>query len=304
MPELKKNRLLKIFSPFFFWCMAAVYTFVLPEAIILYTYIRENFGNVTAGRVPAVFVILFGIGYVGYLVFQKKNLKNLLFIIPCAIIVLIIFNVETNPNKHIHIPEYAILSWLVYAALGSKYEGKGIYFLIFICTSMLGIVDELEQGIHPTRFFGLSDMLVNSSSALIGVFTILGLKKFNERDIDLSEEIKKLTGLWVLIIFGVISLVFMISSLFNVQAQGGVFEGVYPAGLLVCSILFLINTPLMIYLYRPLFRKHSPIADKRNSSAENSKAATIQLWILPIISILFYMHSLVVYARILGVNFR
>jgi hypothetical protein len=304
MPKLNKNLLPKIFPPIFLWCLVALYTFLLPDAIILYRYITENFGNGVAGKVPVYLVTIFGIAYICYLLLSKKNLKNLLFIIPCAVIVLIIFYYESNPNKHIHIPEYAILAWLVYAALSRNYQGKGIYFLIFICTSLLGIVDELEQGIHPTRFYGFSDMMVNSSSALIGVFTIMGLSRFKESDRDWTRNIKEFMGLLGFILFGFVDAVLMVSNLFQVQAQGGILEGVYPVCLLAGNIIFLINAPLVIYLYRPLFRKCNQNLNQKENSVGNADLATIQLWIFPLLTILFYIHILVVYANIVGINFR
>ncbi len=157
------------------WGLIAVYTFLIPDAIILYRFIATKFGIVFVGKIPLFLVLILGIAYVIYMRISNASLKNLAYMLPCAIIVIIIFMVESNPNKRIHIPEYVVLAWLVYAALSREYQGKGIFILIFVCTSMLGVVDELEQGIHPGRFYGLSDMMVNSASALIGVFTILGL---------------------------------------------------------------------------------------------------------------------------------
>jgi VanZ family protein len=162
------------------WSLIAIYTFLLPNAIYIYRAIEEEYGLGFAGKIPFVIVLVFGAAYIAYLHFAKLGWKKLLYLVPSAVIALTIFKLEGNPNKHIHIPEYVVLAWLVYAALSRDYRGRGMLILVFILTSLLGVVDELEQGIHPGRSYGWSDMLVNSASALIGVFTILGLTNFNK----------------------------------------------------------------------------------------------------------------------------
>jgi hypothetical protein len=286
------------------WGLVALYTFLIPDAIILYRFIETRFGSVITGKIPLFLVLIIGIAYVVYLRISNTSLKNLAYIIPCAIIVISIFILESNPNKRIHIPEYVVLSWLVYAALSRKYQGKGIFILIFICTSMLGVVDELEQGIHPGRFYGLSDMMVNSASALIGVFTILGLTKRKAAGWEWIRFLKKFTGLLWLILFGLTVVVLMCVNLFMVQASGGIFRGVYPEWLLALNILYLVITPVFVFYYRNRIRKNNQIPIDNNDSIGLPEQATAQLWVYPVLVILFYMHLLLVYISISGVIFK
>ena len=65
---------------------------------------------------------------------------------------------EANPNKHIHIPEYILMTWLVFEALRRDYKGGGIFLLVFILSSLPGILDEVLQGLHPGRSYGWQDM--------------------------------------------------------------------------------------------------------------------------------------------------
>ena len=164
------------------WVLVAGYTFILPDFYSIYRNIVTFFGQDAAGKVPIVIVAVLGIVYVIAVLVSQKSPRNLLFLVPCGVIALLIMTLESNPNKHIHIPEYVLMTWLLYAALAKDHKGSGLFFLIFILASLLGVVDELEQGIHLSRFYGLSDMLVNSASALIGVFTIMGLKKVKAAD--------------------------------------------------------------------------------------------------------------------------
>ena len=285
------------------WGLVALYTFLLPDAIILYRDIVGYFGSSTAGKVPIIIVAIFGIAYVVYSLLSKKSWKNLLYVIPCAVIAFFIMRFVPNPNKHIHIPEYVLMAWLLYWVLSGDYKGKGIFILIFICGSMLGVVDELEQGIHPARFYGSSDMLVNCASVTIGVFTLMGLKKVIATDWEWTSYLKEFKGLLWLILYGFVGAVFMCFYLFRVQANE-IFWGIYPVWLLGWNVLYLVMTPTMIFFYRGMLRKYHQIPEDEKGSILRQKVSTAQLWIFPLLVILFYMHALVVYVSISGVNFR
>jgi hypothetical protein len=284
------------------WGLVVLYTFILPDAIVVYRAIVGFFGQDSAGKVPVVIVGTVGIAYVVVVLLTQRNLKNLLFLIPCGAIAFLIIRLVSNPNKHIHIPEYVLMAWLLYAVLSKDYKGKGLFILIFICASMLGVVDELEQGIHPARFYGLSDMIVNSASAMIGVFTIMGLKKYIATDWAWTTHLKEYRGLLWLILFGLIGAVIMCSYLFRVQASKA-FSGVYPIWLWTWNILFLIMTPAMIVYYRRTLQKYHQISETGKVSGPRPEGITARLWIFPLLAILFYMHALVIYVSIFGVNF-
>lgn len=280
----------------FLWVLIAVYVFVIPDAILVYRYIEKNYGIVFAGKIPAVLVLLFGCAFLVYLRRSKRDLRNLLYLIPSAVIVLVIFQSVDNPNKHIHIPEYVILAWLVYTVLSRDYDGKGILILVFLCTSLLGVVDELEQGIHPDRSYGWIDMAVNSSSALIGVFSIQGLKTIKTGNWKWLRFLATYSGLIWFNLFGAVSAVFMCLKLFSVQANQGLFQGIYPGWQLAMSILYVINTPLMYYVYRGIIQM--------KAHPEKMMGATVQLWVLPFFFVFFYMHLLVIYAVLSGSIFK
>jgi hypothetical protein len=194
------------------------------------------------------------------------------------------------------------MAWLLFAVLSKDYKGKGLFILIFIYATMLGVVDELEQGIHPARFYGLSDMIVNSASALIGVFTIMGLKKGIATDWVWTTHLKRYKGLLGLSLFGLAGAVMLCAYLFRVQALG-VFSGVYPVWLWIWNVLFLIMTPAMIFLYRGTLQKSTQNADTGKVAGPPAEGITARLWIFPLLVILFYMHALVIYVSISGVKF-
>ena len=211
------------------WALVAGYTYILPNFRVIYEAILNAYGVEVVGKVPLAIIAAFGVAYVLATLRASKNLKNLLYLLPAALIAFAIMRLEPNPNKHIHIPQYVVMTWLLLAALSRDYKGKGLLLLIFICASLLGVVDELEQGIHPARFYGWSDMLVNSSSAVIGVLTILGLKPPKAGDWSWAGYLKEHKVLIRLGAFGLIGAGLTCFFLFRVQAAE-LFRGVYPHG--------------------------------------------------------------------------
>jgi hypothetical protein len=287
----------------FLWVLVAVYTFMLPDAIIIYRNIVGFFGQDAAGKVPLIMVIAAAIAFGIANLLSHKSWKNLLYLIPCALIAYLIMTQVSNPNKHIHIPEYVIMTWLLYAALSKDYKGKGIFILIFIIASMLGVVDEIEQGIHPARFYGLSDMAVNCASALIGVFTLMGLKKVSAGNWEWTRGLKEFkTQLW-LSLLGITSGVITCAYLFQVQASGD-FWSAYPKWLYGWNVLFLIIAPLMIFLRLKPLKKNTSIKNIEQAEPFPMEAATTGLWVYPILTILFYINALVIYIPIAGATFN
>lgn len=293
----------KEFSKAIWWILIAIYTFLLPYFLLVYRAILDKYGKETVGKVPLVFVAIFGLAYIAAVLIRRKEIKYLAYLIPCGIIAYLIMTLEANPNKHIHIPEYIVMAWLLYAALNRDYQGKGIFILIFVCASLLGVVDELEQGLHPSRFYGWSDMLVNSSSAVIGVFTIMGLNKAKAGDWTWTSNLKPYKGLIWLFIFGLAGAALMCVHLFQVQAQE-MFWGVFPVWVLVWGLVYLILTPVLVFIswHRQMkSRLAAQDAPVENTSAE---AKTTRLWIYPLLTIVYYMFALLAFAAVSGMPFR
>jgi hypothetical protein len=287
----------------FLWVLVAVYTFMLPDAIIIYRNIVGFFGQDAAGKVPLMTVIAAAIAYGIAILILHRNWKNLLYLIPCALIAYLIMTQVSNPNKHIHIPEYVLMTWLLYAALSKDYKGKGIFILIFIYASLLGVVDEIEQGINPARFYGLSDMMVNCASALIGVFTLIGLKKVTLGNWAWTKWLKKFKGLLWLGLFGLTGAVITCATLFQVQAKGD-FWSVYPIWLFTWNILFLILASLMLFLHLGPIRKIIPLNEGERAESLPMEGKTARLWVYPLLAILFYFNALIIYIPIAGVVFN
>jgi len=276
------------------WFLIAIYTYNLPNARVVYNFLVETIGQELTGKIPLVLVAATGLIYLAILMITRRNLMNLLYLIPCGVIAYIIITLEPNPNKHIHIPEYVLMAWLLFAALSSEYKQADLLILIFILTSMLGVVDEIEQGIHPARFYGWSDMLVNSASALIGVLTIMGLTDLKKTDFSWKRYFRRdRLALWG-IGLGIISAIAMAYFLFEVQKTEK-FAEIYPGWLLIVGAVFVALAILIAirFIKSEDNRSISPLGEKKIA----------RQWVLPALAILVYMHVMVFYIAVSGVEF-
>ena len=82
-----------------------------------------------------------------------------------------------------------VLSILVYVALSIDYSGSGILLLTFVLSSISGIVDEMQQGLYPDRYYGWKDMVINSSGVLLGIVLINAMTSPSARDWNWLQQI-------------------------------------------------------------------------------------------------------------------
>ena len=282
------------------WTLVAVYTFLLPYLIVVYNAIVKHFSAAIAGKVPITIIIVMGVVFSIVVLVLKKNIKTLILLIPCAIIAWFLISLEPNPNKYIHIPEYVVMSWILFEVISIDYKGRGIFYLVFICGASLGVVDEMMQGILPGRFYGWRDMIMNSAATVIGVLTLVGLRTMPPGDwtwIGCLKQYKKALGITL---FGTAGAALMCFSLFNVKTHR-TFDGSYPGWLLVWNGLFLI-TGLVVFL----FPGHFYMPDRTTNgtgSSPSDQVVTARLWILCPLIILIIMHGLVVFTVAKGLAF-
>ena len=72
------------------------------------------------------------------------------------------------PAKRIHVPEYIAVAWLVRAGLRHYLNGWSLTVGAALIASLYGVHDELIQGLHPVRTYGLVDMASNACGATAG----------------------------------------------------------------------------------------------------------------------------------------
>ena len=82
--------------------------------------------------------------------------------------------------KRIHVVEYLFLSLVVRYGMSWKLQEKNLLLFSFLATAVFGVHDELLQGIHPLRTYGLRDMAVNGISAAGGALIWHGADLFSD----------------------------------------------------------------------------------------------------------------------------
>lgn len=83
------------------------------------------------------------------------------------------------PVKRIHVAEYMLLSLVVRFAMSFRLQGMPLLFFSACFTSVLGVHDELLQGLHPSRTYGLRDLTVNTLASYGGALIWHALQLFS-----------------------------------------------------------------------------------------------------------------------------
>ena len=238
------------------WLLAAIYTYLLQYMIIIWNVLNEKIGISSAKKISPLIILFICIVFMVLFIQQKKSFRDHfaeIFTIFSAI--LFVFLYQPQQQKLSHVPEYMLLSFIVYATLRIDFEGHHILPLTFIITTYLGLIDELLQGINPLRHYGSEDMLVNSLSALAGVCIISIFK--NHRIPDSQEDhfsIFLVLSTFTVLMLTVLSTVNIVA-LFDEAARQTRFQD-FPEYLFIIDIFSLvigIIFLLCIYSYNRLF---------------------------------------------------
>jgi len=122
---------------------------------------------------PIVVAIIFMLSLIG--VFAHKGLRpNLIWIwvaILFAGIGLYLPDAAVS-SKRTHVAEYMFLAIIERRAFSFHHTGIVLMIWTALMTALLGVHDEILQGLHVQRYYGLRDMVVNAFGALSG--TALG----------------------------------------------------------------------------------------------------------------------------------
>ena len=281
------------------WTLLVGYTFILSYANLVYLFIISHFSRITAARIPIALVLLIGIVFITAGFLKRRVLRCVALMAPGALITAAVIFLVPNPNKHIHIPEYVFMAWLVFRALFPDYRGRGILILTFVCASMLGVFDELLQGIHPHRFYGWNDMLVNTGSALIGVLLLAGILEKPSGRWNWVGFLLKLKAYAGAVIFGSVGAAVMCVVLAYIKTSGPLRE-TYPGWLMATNGLFTVLCVVLFFGLPPVRTLREPEIKGAGDEQKNPHAVTACLWIFPPLVILLAMHILVLLAVWMG----
>ena len=88
--------------------------------------------------------------------------------------------VELTPAEKLHFLYYGFLAVLVYRALELDLTGGGLIITTVIVVAVIGLGDEVLQGIIPRRFFEWKDVGLNAISGLLATALIVTFRPRTE----------------------------------------------------------------------------------------------------------------------------
>ena len=285
------------------WTLVILYSVSLPEVIFAYRKLSAIFPARSVSNIPVILLLLMGFSYLLVAFKNKRPFWSYIIIVPCLAIYLYIKTLQPYPNKHIHIPEYAILAWLVYWAASIDYEGRGILLLVFVCSSLLGCVDEILQGIHPARFYGWKDMLINTLSVAIGISTIIGLKDTRSDNWNWIYYFKRKNSLVFNILLGASGSAFTLYYLFHLT-QANATEFYYPSWLVLWNCLFVIISCWNLVRETLAQNKFLTLPGSSTRSAQAKTIKTALLWAYCLIIPFVVINGLAALVVICGFQFK
>ena len=105
----------------------------------------------------------------------RPALRPILILLALALAVLgLMLTDPAYPAKRIHVPQYLLLALVLRRALSDHAGGLALTIATIVTTLLFGIHDEMLQGLHPDRSYGLRDMLVNGTAGASGAILAAG----------------------------------------------------------------------------------------------------------------------------------
>jgi hypothetical protein len=163
-------------------CALLVMAFVNLYGI--YQLVSERFGSGFVAVAPLVLPVLF---FAAFFLWRRCaaclapfDLRSVLFGLGCCLGAIVLPDSEVAV-KRIHVMEYLVLSLFVRFILSSRLRGASLFVFSCLLCCLYGVHDELLQGLHPARTYGLRDMLVNAVAAIGGGLVWHGFSLFSGR---------------------------------------------------------------------------------------------------------------------------
>jgi len=171
--NVKKNYKFRLIIAIF-WLLLIFLFLPFGPGVVNFLFKRLGFSFV---KRLLVFISLSGALLVYFPFIKRFKLDRLLpyIIVTVTLAFACAINISLRiPARTLHIPEYAILSVLLYRAFVVKYASEKSLFYTIIIGIIAGIIDErIIQYMLPMRYYDFTDILLNIAGATVGVILIL-----------------------------------------------------------------------------------------------------------------------------------
>lgn len=164
-------------TPFAWYGVALALVAIYVNMFALWRGLSSLLGD-AAGNVPyaVTLLVLTSLGVVAVRTAHGRTRTDWL-VVACALAGAAIGLLTTDPDypsKRIHVPQYIALALIVRRGLCARLSGWPLTVLGWAITTVLGCHDELVQGFHPQRTFGLADVATNGWGAAAGALLAHG----------------------------------------------------------------------------------------------------------------------------------
>jgi len=168
------------------WLTAAAYTVflysTLTVAFRLYVWMFDRFGKPFMSSLMMWIYVPVGLALFALLFFRlPRQLGRYVSFLMLGLALGFCLDRITIPAKRFHFLEYAPLAVLVFDALRFHCRDRYHYVWTMAVVSLVGLGDEIIQGILPNRYFGINEVVTNAAAglfALIFIAFVLGEENY------------------------------------------------------------------------------------------------------------------------------
>jgi hypothetical protein len=162
--------------------IAVLLVLIYVNTFELWAVLVRTIGAERAAYVPFAALAFAVASMGGWIVLRRKGaerdilrIRPVLLILGLALAVLgLALTDPAYPAKRIHVPQYLLLALVLRKALSDHVGGAVLTATTILVTLIFGIHDEMLQGLHPSRSYGLRDMAVNGTAGAAGALLAAG----------------------------------------------------------------------------------------------------------------------------------
>ena len=162
--------------------LALVLVVVFVQTIGVWRWLSEELGKSGSTLVPfLVAAFLLMVVFVARLRKKEQSQFYWLYLVAALVLVGIALYLPDSrfPAKRIHVAEFMLLAFVLRRGFCRWSSGIPLIVMTAATGIVLGAHDELIQGLHPERYFGHRDIVVDGLSAIAGALAGHGLRLYD-----------------------------------------------------------------------------------------------------------------------------
>lgn len=148
-------------------CVALI--IVYANSFAVWSWLGQSVGREAAAYLPYLALAAVLLSILAAL-FRKPAFDWRFFVLGAVVAIVALLSADPEfPAKRIHVAQYLVLALFLYQALSRDLpRGRYLCLAAAVMGALYGIHDELLQGFHPDRTFGVRDIGINILGAVSG----------------------------------------------------------------------------------------------------------------------------------------